>query len=126
MEGFRNAGLNQEASGAAVNNHQVPVSSRKAALDKLLKSLAVGEPELALLTGEPGTGKTWLWRRLAQDLPANWRWLSVDISESLDALEFLRLIGHGLGIEGADRLGAVRLDLCAHCTTSTATADRGS
>ena len=33
------------------------------------------------------------------------------MSEALDALEFLRLIGHGLGINAADRLGAARLDL---------------
>lgn len=111
MKGFRNAGLNDETCGPGVNSRDLPVSSRRDALERLQKNIGLDETEMALLTGEPGTGKTWLWRRLVQELPANWRWLSVDMSEALDALEFLRLIGHGLGIKAADRLGAARLDL---------------
>jgi len=111
MKGFRNAGLSEEIHGPGASSRDLPVSSRRDALARLRKNISQGGSEVALLTGEPGTGKTWLWRRLVQELPANWRWLSVDMSEALDALEFLRLIGHGLGIKAGDRLGAVRLEL---------------
>ena len=111
MKGFRNAGLNDETCGPGAKSRDLPVSSRRDALERLRKSIGLDETAMALLTGEPGTGKTWLWRRLVQELPTNWRWLSVDMSEALDALEFLRLIGHDLGINAADRLGAARLDL---------------
>jgi len=111
MKGFRNAGLNDQTCGPGVKSRDLPVSSRRDALERLRKSIGLDETAMALLTGEPGTGKTWLWHRLVQELPTNWRWLSVDMSEALDALEFLRLIGHDLGINAADRLGAARLDL---------------
>ena len=110
IKGFRSAGLNGKTCGQVVNTRNLPVASRKAALEKLRQSMGMDEPELALVTGEPGTGKTWLWRKLVQELPASWRCLAVEMSESLDALEFMRLVSHGLGIQPADRLGAARLD----------------
>ncbi len=111
MKGFRIAGLNEQTSGPGGKSRDLPVSSRRDALERLRSSIGRDEPALVLLTGEPGTGKTWLWRRLVQELPTTWRGLSVDMSEALDALDFLRLIGRGLGINAADRLGSARLDL---------------
>jgi type II secretory pathway predicted ATPase ExeA len=111
MQGCRNAGLNDEIRGPGMNSRDLPVSSRRDALDRLRKIIGSDQRVMALLTGEPGSGKSWLWRRLVRELPANWRWLSVDMSTALDALEFVRLIAYGLGIETSDRLGAARLDL---------------
>ena len=93
MKGFRNAGLNHQTCVPGVKSRDLPVSSRRVALERLRQNTGLDEPAMALLTGEPGTGKTWLWRRLVQELPTSWRWLSVDMSEALDGLEFLRLIG---------------------------------
>jgi general secretion pathway protein A len=64
-----------------------------------------------LVTGEPGSGKTWLARRLVEKLPAHWCAVRVDVTETLDHVEFLRLVGHALGRTMSDRLGAARLML---------------
>jgi general secretion pathway protein A len=66
-----------------------------------------------LITGEPGAGKTWLARRLAEHLSADWRAVSVELTSALDAVEFLRLAGHALGLAMSDRLGTARLMLSA-------------
>ena len=70
MKGFRNAGLNDETCVPGVNSRDLPVSSRRDALETLRQNIGLEETDMALLTGEPGTGKTWLWRRLVQELPA--------------------------------------------------------
>src|SRR3954462_7348133 len=51
-----------------------------------------------LVTGEPGVGKTWLWRRLHAETPHSWRWTVVDVPPSIDPATFYHLIGHGLGL----------------------------
>ncbi len=111
MQGSRNAALNDKTRGPGANSRDLPVSSRRDALERLRRTLGCEDAAMALLTGEPGTGKTWLWRRLVKELPVNWFSLSVDMSAALDALEFSRLIAHGLGIKLADRLGTARLDV---------------
>src|SRR5262249_45495499 len=87
------------------------ISSRRDTLETLRKSVMLDGAGPILLTGEPGTGKTWLWRRLVSELPPHWRWVSVDASDALDAQEFLTLIGHDLGVPTWDRLGLARLAL---------------
>ena len=71
-------------------------------------SLSEAEPATLLITGESGTGKTWLWRQLVRTLGPAWRSASVDLSQALDAHDFLRLVGHGLGLTLPDRLGDAR------------------
>ena len=67
----------------------------------------------ALITGEAGVGKTWLWRRLRADRPASRPWVDIDLSPTDAPADFYRAIGHGLGL--IDELGAspTRLDLAA-------------
>ncbi|MGC8642627.1 MAG: ExeA family protein, partial [Isosphaeraceae bacterium] len=87
------------------------VASRRDAFTILRNEVALDGSGLVLLTGESGTGKTWLWRKLTGDLPPLWRWLSVDISSALDGRQFLELVGHGLGVSTGDRLASARLTL---------------
>jgi hypothetical protein len=64
-----------------------------------------------LLTGESGSGKTWLCRQLVHDLEASWRSVTVDLSRSLEARDLLQLIAHGLGLDVPDRPAAARIAL---------------
>jgi general secretion pathway protein A len=66
-----------------------------------------------LITGEGGAGKTWLWTQAVESLPPGWRSISVDLTSSLSAAEFLLLVGHGLGLDIPARLGAARLQIAA-------------
>jgi general secretion pathway protein A len=111
MDGIGNATLNEALPTPGSSDRELLVSSRRDALETMRRAITVDGAGPILLTGEPGTGKTWLWRRLVSELPAGWRWLSVEMSEAIDALEFLALINHGLGISHAGRLGSARLAL---------------
>jgi type II secretory pathway predicted ATPase ExeA len=51
-----------------------------------------------LVTGEPGVGKTWLWRRLQAELPLPWRWAHVDVPPTIGPTTLYQLIGHRLGL----------------------------
>ena len=50
-----------------------------------------------LLTGEAGSGKTWLWRRLASACPEAGRWLGVDASPTDDGAALIRRVLRSLG-----------------------------
>jgi general secretion pathway protein A len=89
------------------------VSSRRRVLQRLRAGVDNGLAGPVLITGEPGAGKTWLTCRLLEDLPSDWRSVNVDVASAMDALEFLRLIGHSLGLTVPNRLGAARLRLQA-------------
>jgi type II secretory pathway predicted ATPase ExeA len=65
----------------------------------------------ALITGEPGVGKTWLWRRLQAEMPLPWRWRGVDVPPSIDPGGLYSLIGHGLGLPPTRHEARARLAL---------------
>jgi general secretion pathway protein A len=73
--------------------------SRRAAWERL-RTATAGASGPVLLTGEPGSGKTWLAARLAAepggpDAPG---WLAVDLAPGLDAAGLFRLLADGLGL----------------------------
>ena len=78
---------------------------------KALHSTLTSQAGPALLTGEPGTGKTWLCRRLRVDTPQNWRWATIDLSAAVSPVEFHILILHALSVSADSRLASLRATL---------------
>jgi general secretion pathway protein A len=106
----RHEGLAKAASrGPRGDNWQLAVSSPSRALVRLRAAVENGHAGPILITGESGAGKTWQARRLAALLPEQWRTIFVDVAAGVNALEFLRLIAHALGVSVPNRLGAARL-----------------
>lgn len=97
--------------------------SREDAAARLRDALEAG-PGLALLTGDSGAGKSWLLQRLRHRMPGAWRWARTDLSPSVGAVEFYRLILHELGIGGEQSLSAARADLSDFLTDRAADAER--
>ena len=87
------------------------VASRRDALG-LLRSATLAFPKQpVLITGEPGAGKTLVVCRFMGSAPAGWSSVSVDLGAGMNALEFLRLVGHPFGISPSGRLGKARIRL---------------
>lgn len=108
MKGDRGLLGTRADSSEATRAGGLAVSSRRQALEMLRSAAGCGRPRPILLTGESGTGKTWLWRRFTRELPASWRWLSVEMTGAMEVSEFLELVGHELGITTGGRLSTAR------------------
>lgn len=89
------------------------VGSRRGALERLQDALRGGLDGPILITGEPGSGKRWLIRRLVESLSAARQAAEVELSAAVDGLDLLRLAGGELGLRIPDRLGPARLALTA-------------
>ncbi len=72
--------------------------SRREALDVLLAAVKA-EAGLLLLTGEAGSGKTWLVRRLAAEHAPAMPWLLIDVTPAMGPAELLLEIAAGLGLD---------------------------
>jgi len=77
--------------------------SRLAALGLCRAALAAEEPGPVLLTGEAGSGKTWLGNRLIDGWAADRRWLAVDLAPTSDPADLHRALGRGLGLPDCAR-----------------------
>jgi general secretion pathway protein A len=90
------------------------LSSRRSPLD-LCRTLLDSENFLIgpiLLTGEAGTGKTWLCRQLEAAAPAQVRWITVDLTPVNSPADLYRLISHEIGLgdlcdQNAGRVGLI-------------------
>jgi general secretion pathway protein A len=86
------------------------VASRLAALNALAAAVESGRTGPALLTGEPGAGKTWLRRRLVEALSPAWGATVVEAAPAIDAVDFLTLVAAKLGVAPLpDRPAMLRL-----------------
>jgi general secretion pathway protein A len=98
---------------AQANEPPVAVESRRRILARLRESLRSRSTGPILITGEPGSGKTWISRQFVAGLPSGWRYSHVSLTSSLDALDFLTLVGAEIGLAQFGRLSTVRLGLQA-------------
>lgn len=89
---------------------RLDVASRREALERL-RSMARPSKTAGpiLITGEAGAGKTRLWNRLADELPAGWRFAVVQAAPSLDPVDFLSLTAAQLGLAPSERVATNRL-----------------
>jgi general secretion pathway protein A len=85
-------------------SHLVPLSTLRAAL--------ASQNGPVLLVGEPGAGKTWLWRRLRSERMATWRWAVVELTPAVGPSGFYRLMGHSLGIGELNDPATARAAVC--------------
>ena len=98
-------------------DHVVP--SRAEALAKVQDLLPAGNGPI-LLTGDSGSGKTWLLNTLQSALPEPWRWTFVDLTAAVGPAEFYRLILHELGIDAGRTLAEARSALAGFLTDRSA------
>ncbi len=98
---------------AAGESDRFAVGSRRRALERLRGALRDGLDGPILITGEPGSGRRWLVRRLLETMPAARQAADVELSAALDGLDLLRLAGGELGLRMPDRPGPARLALTA-------------
>ncbi|HEY2158677.1 MAG TPA: AAA family ATPase, partial [Isosphaeraceae bacterium] len=72
--------------------------SRRAARASIREAIARTRGPVAL-TGEPGAGKTALWRSLQAEREAGESWLAVEVTPGLGPRDLYRLIAHGLRVK---------------------------
>ncbi|WP_165229066.1 ATP-binding protein [Aquisphaera insulae] len=112
MNGIRGDELENRLAAPGRRSDGSPLPSRRRAIEGLLAHVLAGDPAPALLTGESGTGKTWVWNALARELPAGWQFLPVALSGALNADGLLELIADRLRddrVDGTPGLAANRL-----------------
>jgi len=68
---------------------------------------------LVLLTGDAGLGKTWLSDRVQEQVPSDWRGITIAPSPANGPADLYRMIGHALGLPRASDLCDARLELAS-------------
>jgi general secretion pathway protein A len=74
------------------------LASRTRAMDQALAAIAAAIGPV-LITGAPGSGKTWLCRRMAERCDRSWRWAHIDLTSATHPESLYRMIGHRLGLD---------------------------
>lgn len=106
-----------DARGSRLGPHEAFVlPSRRSAVDLCRAQLGpaglnLTSPGPILLTGDAGVGKTWLWRTLEAEAPANHDWVAVDLTPANSPSDFFRLISHELGLSDPACTSTGRVEL---------------
>jgi type II secretory pathway predicted ATPase ExeA len=94
-------GMSQAKAERTQGAEALLLESRARALETALAALATATGPV-LVTGEPGAGKTWLCRRIAERLGGSWRWAEIDLTPTTTPTAVFRTLGHRLGLDPAD------------------------
>lgn len=103
-----------------------PAPARAFVLPSRARALAACEAALGtgggfvLLTGEPGIGKTWLWRLLAERERGARRWLGIDPAQRAEDSEVDRDLAHALGLDATGPALMIRLAVAGHLEEESA------
>ncbi|MFO0960178.1 MAG: ATP-binding protein [Isosphaeraceae bacterium] len=84
-----------DRTAAPANRPSTILPSRARARESCRSAIASG---LVLLSGEAGTGKTWLWRSLADERAGQAEWVAVDIGPTTDPAGLIHSIARALGV----------------------------
>jgi len=74
-----------------------PVSSRRGHLERMIAELTGSSGGVILVTGESGSGKSWLIGRLVAALGPTWRPVAITLASGIDAFGVWELIARRLG-----------------------------
>jgi len=112
MERTRRHASSEPTQEARPRSDDRTAAARRAAMESLRPAILGDDaPGVVLLTGESGSGKTRLWRRLGDQAPPRRRFAVVETAPALDPLDFLNLAADAMGLDPAERLGTIRIAL---------------
>ena len=95
--------MDRAASRETGESGALVLPSRVAALELCRAALGAEDPGPVLLTGEAGSGKTWLWNRLAADRAGGLPWLAVDLAPASEPADLHLALGLALGLTESGR-----------------------
>jgi general secretion pathway protein A len=99
MDPGGNAASDDRGQSRGIPSQEYVLPSRAAAL-AAIRAAIESQADPILVTGESGVGKTWLWRRVAGELPAGWRCLGIDVTPSTTPADLFHAIHYRLGLDG--------------------------
>ena len=111
------------------SREELVLPSRRASLQICRSALGAGRARASdagpiLLTGDAGSGKTWLWRTLESESGPSDRWIGVDLTPANDPVDFYRLIAHEAGLLDPGRRTCSRPELVDHLAERRADGER--
>jgi type II secretory pathway predicted ATPase ExeA len=115
-------GIPGRERGSGVPTAQFILPSRAAVLAALVSGLESPSGPV-LLTGDTGVGKSWLGRRLRDQMVAPWNWATVDVSPTLSPPGLYRLLLRSLGLAPCDMSDVAAAQVALEDALNEASAD---
>jgi hypothetical protein len=115
-------GIPGRERGGGVPSAQFIPPSRAAVLAALVSGLESPAGPV-LLTGDTGVGKSWLSRRLRDQMAAPWKWATVDLTPTLGPSGLYRLLLRSLGLSPCDMSDVAAAQVALKDALNEASAD---